>query len=325
MCLLRSVLSVSAAAMFLAVTSGLAYAQSYPTRPVRIITGAAGTTPDVLARQLGQRLGERWNQPVVVENRGGAGATIAADLAAKAPPDGYTLHMAQLASHSSAPSLQKNLPYDPIRDFAPISRVAVTPLLFVAHPSMPAATLAEFLAYAKQRPGAITIANAGVGTPSHLTTEFLRHITGLDLLRVPYKGGVASMQAVLSGEAKVAFNALPIALPHARAGRLRAYAITSRKRFSGAPDIPTADEAGLSGFESTMWYGMMAPARTRAELVGRLNREIVEILQTTSFRDVFLVQGVETTPSTQDEFAAFIKSEIVKWKKVIEVSGAKID
>jgi len=320
-----STLLMPVVGMWLASGGIAAAADAYPSKPVRIITGSAGTTPDILARLLGQRLAERWGQPLVVENRGGAGATIAADIAAKAPPDGYSLLMAQLASHASAPTLVKNLPYDPVRDFAPISKVAATPLMLISHPSFPAANLAGLLDYAKSHPGALTIATAGIGTPGHLATELLRNVTALDVLRVPYKGGVASLQAVMSGEAKASFNALPTALPQVRTGKVRAYAVTGRKRFGGAPDIPTADEAGLPGFESTAWYGMMAPAHLPNELLDRLNRDIVSVLRSSSFQAPMLARGVETTPSTPAEFATFIQSEIVKWRKVLESSGAMKD
>ncbi len=301
------------------------HAQNYPAKPVRIIAATAGTTGDLLARYLGQRLSERWGQPVVIENRSGAGATIASDIAAKAPPDGYTLHIGQLASHAAAVSLYKKLAYDPVKDFAPITFYAGVPLVFVAHPSVPANTLREFIDFAGKRPDAINYASASNGTGSHLTTELLKFITGLKLVHVPYKGSGAATTALISGEAQMAAIVLPSILPQVKAGKVKAYAVTSKSRFAVAPDIPTAAEAGLPGFESTAWFGMFAPARTPAELVNRLNRDIVEVVRTPATRDWLLAQGAESAPGTPAEFAAFIKSETAKWKKVIEASGAKVD
>jgi tripartite-type tricarboxylate transporter receptor subunit TctC len=314
--------SVAGVGLFF-VTSG--HGQNYPTKPVRIIAASTGTTGDLLARYLAQQLTERWGKQVVVENRSGAGAVIAAEVAAKAAPDGYTLHLGQLASFSAAVSLYKKLPYDPVKDFAPISLYAQVPLMLVAHPSVPAANLREFIDFVKKRPGAVNVSSAGNGTGSHLTTELLSHVAGLKLVHVPYKGTGAAMIALVSGEAQASSIVVPSALPQVKAGKVRAYAITSKNRFAGAPEIPTASEAGLPGFESTTWFGMFVPTRTPAALVDRLNREMVEILRMPSAQAWLLAQGAEPAPSTPGEFAAFIKSETVKWKKVIEVSGTRVD
>jgi tripartite-type tricarboxylate transporter receptor subunit TctC len=320
---LRAIAILGGVVGLLLISSGRA--QDYPTKPVRIIAGAAGTANDILSRHLAQQLTERWGKQVIVDNRPGAGATIAADLAAKAAPDGYTLHIGQLASFAAAVSLYKKLSYDPVKDFAPITLYAESPLALIAHPSMSPASLREFIEYAKKRPGAINYSSASSGTGSHLTTELLNHTAGLKLVHVPYKGSGAAMMALVSGEAQFSSIILPIALPLVKAGKAKAYAITSRKRFAGAPDIPTAAEAGLPGFESTAWFGMFAPARTPQDIVGRLNREIVEILRAPAVRDWLLAQGADPSPSTPEEFAAYIKSETAKWKKVIEVSGARVD
>lgn len=262
---------------------------------------------------------------VIVENRSGAGATIAADVAAKAPPDGYTLHIGQLASFAAAVSLYRKLPYDPVRDFAPITRYADVPLIFIAHPSLPAASLREFIGYAKKRPGAIHYASASNGTGSHLTMELLAHVAGIKLLHIPYKGSGAATTAIIAGEAPVAAIVVPNALPQVKAGKARAYAITSLKRFAGAPDIPTADEAGLPGFESSGWFGMFAPARTPKELLARLNREMVDVLRAPATEAWLLSQGATPSPGTPEELTEFVRSETVKWKKVIELAGTKAD
>jgi tripartite-type tricarboxylate transporter receptor subunit TctC len=310
-------------AVLLLGTAG--HAQNYPTKPVRVIAASPGTTGDLLARYLAQQLTGRWGRQVVVENRSGAGAVIAAEVAAKAAPDGYTLHLGQLASFSAAVSLYKKLPYDPVNDFAPITLYAQMPLMFVTHPSVPAANLREFIEYARKRPGTINVSSAGNGTGSHLTTELLSQVAGLKLVHVPYKGTGAALTALVSGEAQVSSIVLPSVLPQVKSGKVKAYAITSKNRFAGASDVPTAAEAGLPGFESTTWFGMFAPARTPSDLIGRLNRDMVEILRAPATQAWSLAQGADPSPSTPREFAEFIKSETAKWKKVIEVSGARVD
>lgn len=311
------------AALGHAQTRSMGSGPSYPTKPVRIIAASPATTGDLLARYLAQRLNERWGQPVVVENRAGAGAIIAAEAAAKAAPDGYTLHIGQLASFSAAVSLYKTLRYDPVKDFAPITLYAEVPLLFVSHPSFPAATLRDFIQRAAQRPGALNYASAGPGTGGHLTIELLKLVSGLKLVPVHYKGTGAAMTAVMTGETQFAALVVPNALPQVKAGKLKAYAITSKQRFRGAPDIPTAHEAGLADLESTAWFGMLAPARTPASLVDRLNRDMLEILRAPTTQAWLLNQGAVPLPGTPAEFAGFIKSETVKWKKVIEAAGVK--
>jgi tripartite-type tricarboxylate transporter receptor subunit TctC len=304
---------------------GAVHAQNYPVKPVRIVAGSTGATNDILARHLAVQLTERWGRQVIVDNRGGAGGTIHADIAAKAAPDGYTLVMAYTANFAISASLYKKLPYDPIRDFAPITLYAETPLMLLAHPSMPPATLRQFIEFAKKRPGEINYASATPGTVSHLTTELLNQLAGLKLTHVPYKGSGAATLALISGEAQFSSLVLPNALPQVKAGKAKAYAVTSKRRFAGAPDIPTAAEAGLPGFEATAWFGICAPARTPPDLIARLNRDIVEIARTPAVRDWLLAQGAEPIPSTPEAFGAHIKSEIARWKKIVEISGARAD
>ena len=298
---------------------------TYPTRPVRIIAASPATTGDLLARHLAQRLNERWGQPVIVENRAGAGAIIAAEAAAKAAADGYTLHIAQLASFAAAPSLHSSLRYDPVKDFAPITFYAEVPVMLLAHPSVPVTTLQEFIAFAAKRPGVLNYSSAGAGTGSHLTAEMLKHRAGLKLVPIHYKGTGAAMTALLSGEVQFAVIVLPNALPQVRAGKVKVYAVTSKARFAGAPDVPTAHEAGLPDFQSSGWFGMVAPARTPSALLQRLNRDMVEILREPATEKWLQSQGAMPAPGTPAEFAAFIKSEAGKWKKVIAESGAKPD
>lgn len=302
-----------------------AAAQNYPAKPVRIITGSAGSLVDIVARHLAQRLGERWGQPTVVENRPGAGLTIGTGVAARAEPDGYTLLVSDRTALAAAPSLYKTLSYDPVKDLAPITLVAVAPMWLVAHPSVPADNLREFIVYAKQYKGGLDFASAGPGTAPHMTNEQLRLAAGIDLVNVQYKGGGAAMAAIVSGEAKAGFLVAANTLSFVNAGKLKAYAVSSKKRFTGTPDIPTADEAGLPGFESTYWLGMLAPAGTPAQLIGKLNRDFVEILQTAAMRAALVTQGAEAAPGTPEEFAAFIKSETVKLKEVIDRTGMRAD
>lgn len=318
------------AAIFLAAASASAQThstnagQAYPAKPVRIITGGAGIFHDVVTRQLGQRLSERWGQPVVVENQPAAALTIGTGIAARAAPDGYTLLMSDRSALAVAPSLYKSLPYDAVKDFSPITLAALTPNMLVAHASVPAATLAEFLEYAKEQPHGLHFASAGPGTNNHIAMELLKHATGVNAVPIHYKGGGASTLAILSGEVKAGF-VFPNNLPHVKAGKIKAYVVTGRQRFPGAPDIPTATEAGLPGFELEFWIGMLAPARTPPALIAKLNHDIGEILRTPEMRTILLAQGAEAAPGTPDEFAAFIRSESAKMKKLIELTGMRAE
>lgn len=302
-----------------------ASAQNYPVKPVRIITGGAGTFHDIVTRQLGQRLTERWGQPVVVENQGAAALTVGTGIAARATPDGYTLVMSDRSALAVAPNLYKSVPYDPVRDFSPITLAALTPTLLVAHPSIPASTLSELLAYAKAAPREIHFATAGPGTNNHIAMELLKHATGVSAMPIHYKGGGASTQAIVSGEVKVGFGAVPSMLPHVKAGRVKAYVVTGSQRFPGAPDVPTAAESGLPGFELEFWIGMLAPARTPADLVTKLNRDIAEVLRTPAMHATLLAQGARAAPGTPSELAAYITSESAKMKRLIELTGMRAD
>jgi tripartite-type tricarboxylate transporter receptor subunit TctC len=302
-----------------------ASAQNYPAKPVRIITGGAGTFHDIVTRHLGQRLSERWGEPVVVENQPAAALTIGTGIAARATPDGYTLVMSDRSALAVAPSLYKSLPYDPAKDFSPITLAALAPTMLVAHPSVPASTLSEFLAYAKEQPRGIDFATAGPGTNNHIAMELLKHATGINAVAIHYKGGGASSLAILSGEVKAGFGLVPGVLSYVKAGKLKAFVVTGRKRFAGAPDIPTAAEAGLPGFELEFWVGILAPAHTPPALVARLNRDIGEILRTPEMRTILLAQGAEAAPGTPDEFAAYINSEAAKMKRLIELTGMRAD
>ncbi len=312
-------------ASFMIGMTTVAGAQSYPTKPVRIIAASTGTSGDLLARYLGQRLAERWGQPVVVENRTGAGSVLAAEVAAKAAPDGYTVHLGQLASFAAAPALYKNLSYDPIKDFAPITMYAQVPLLIIANPSVPAANLKELIEYAKARPGVVNYSSGGAGTAAHLTFELLNYTSGLKLVHVPYKGVGAATTAIMSGEVQLSAIPVPVALSQARAAKVKAYAITSKNRFSGAPEIPTVAQAGLPGFESTTWFAMFAPARTPAGIVRQLNTDMVELIRAPAMNTWLLAQGADPVPGSPEELTAFIKGEITKWGNVIRTAGITVE
>jgi tripartite-type tricarboxylate transporter receptor subunit TctC len=298
-------------------------AKDYPSRPVRVVAGNPGATADILARQIGRRLSERWGQQVVVDNRGGAAATIAAEVAANASADGYTLLMGQLNSHALAVNIYKRLSYDPVAGFAPITRVASAPQVFVVASSLPVRSWREFADYAMKRPGALNYASAGHGTASHLTMEFMKQASKLSLAHINYKGGASAMLAIMSDEAKAGFVPLSTALPISQTGKVRVLAIASMQRFPTLSDVPTLHESGLSNFEATSWFGLFAPAGTPITLIGRLNREVVEILRTPSVQQDLLKLGAETNSGSPEEFSNFVKSEIVKWRDVVKTAGIR--
>jgi tripartite-type tricarboxylate transporter receptor subunit TctC len=302
-----------------------ASAQDYPARPVHIITGGVGTFHDIVTRQLGQRLSERWGRPVVVENQPAAALTIGTGAVARAAPDGYTLVVSDRSALAVAPYLYKNLPYEVARDLAPVTLVALAPTLLVAHPSVPASTLPELLAYAKAQPRGIDFATAGPGTNSHIAMELLKHATGINAVPIHYKGGGAATLAMVGGEVKAGFALVPQALPQVKAGKLKAFIVTGKQRFPGTPDIPTAKEAGLSGFELEFWIGMLAPAHTPPPILAKLNRDVGEILRTPEMQALLLAQGAEAAPGTPEEFAAYINSEAANMKKLVELTGMRAE
>jgi tripartite-type tricarboxylate transporter receptor subunit TctC len=311
------------AALVSGAVSALVFAQDYPVKPVRIITGSSGALGDIVSRQLARRLSERWGQPVVVENRAGAGLTIGTAIAAKAPGDGYTLVMADRTAIATATSLYQNLAYDPVKDFAPITLVATTPMVLVANASVAASNLRELIAYTKQFPQGLSHATSGPGTVNHLAGELTKQVTGANLVAVHYKGGGAAMLAILGGEVRVGFNLPPIALPHLKSGKVKAYVTTGTKRVSAAPEIPTVSEAGFPELESEYWIGMLVTARTPRSLVERLNHDLVETLAAPTMRSLLLDQGAEPAHGSAAQFAQFINSETLKWGRVIRTAGIK--
>jgi tripartite-type tricarboxylate transporter receptor subunit TctC len=317
--------SVLIAALLLLGVHSLARAaatQPYPSKPVRLIVGlAAGGGTDVTARVVASKLGEFWGQPLIVENRPGAGSTLAAEIAGKATPDGYTLLLCQIASHAMAPSLYSKLGYDHIGDFAPISLIGTTPNAFVANPSLPARSLSEFIAYAKANPGKIRYGSSGVGSTLHLSMEWLKAVTRIDVMHVPYKGGAPALAELLGGHLQVMFDNLPSQLAMIQTGRTRPLGVTSAKRAAQLPDVPTIIESGIPGFEVLVWYGVCAPARVPKPILATLNADFVRALNSPDMKQRLADHGVDPVPGTADAFAAFIKSETAKWAKVIKDAG----
>jgi tripartite-type tricarboxylate transporter receptor subunit TctC len=318
-------LSCVAAVVVLAAV-GVAQAQDYPTKTVRLlIPWAAGGSTDSIGRILAQRLNEYTGQPWIVDNRAGATGTIGHALAAKAPPDGYTLLLGTNSTFAIAPHLYKNLPYDNEKAFAPVSLVAISPQILSVHPSLPAKTVKDLVALAKARPGQIPFSTAGVGATSHMATELLMNMAGVRMTHVPYKGGGPSAQALISGETAVSFVDVITALPQAQAGRLRPIATSTAKRTVLMPELPTIAESGLPGFESVTSFGMFAPAGTAREVIARVHRELARALGTADVRDKLRAQGIDPVGGTPDALVAHQKQEIEKWGRVIREQGIKFE
>ena len=290
---------------------------AYPQRPVRMVSGSPGSTADLTGRFIAQKLSERWGYQVVVDNRSGAGGIIAGEIVAKSPPDGHTLYVSGISTQVSAPFLFKNIPFDPVKDFAPISLLTNSGLVLVVTPSVPANNLKEFVAYGKTRPDGVYYSSAAVGTSSHLTGELFAQATGVKFVHVPYKGTGFSLNALFTGEVQAAFLSTATTSVQVKAGKLKALALLSEKRFSATPEIPTSVEQGFTGLESYVWFGLYAPARTPRAIITKINRDVVAILRAGEAREALLAQGAEAVPNTPEEFAAFQHSEIAKWSQVI--------
>jgi tripartite-type tricarboxylate transporter receptor subunit TctC len=299
-------------------------ATGYPSRPIRLIVPfPPGGSTDILARVLGEKLAQGLAQPVVIDNRPGAGGSIGAEAVARAAPDGYTLMMGHLGTLAVNPAIYKNLPYDPVKSFAPVSLMAIVPSVLVVNPSLPVASAAELVAYAKAHPGKLAYGSAGNGSTSHLTTEYFKLITGTDILHVPYKGVGPMLTDLVSGQLSMGLNGAPAVMAHVNAGRLRALAVTSLKRLEALPQVPTLDEAGVRGFDASGWYGLVAPAGTPQAIVARLNAEIGRAMQTPELRSRLDSDGAMPAPGTPEEFAAFIRAEIARWDAVLKRAGVQ--
>jgi tripartite-type tricarboxylate transporter receptor subunit TctC len=325
---MKRALPVFAAGLFtaLCVVGDGAHAQTYPNKSIRLIVPfPPGGPADILSRAIGQKLTDSWGQQVVVDNRAGAGGTIGSDLAAKGAPDGYTLLMGFVGTHAINPSLYSSLPYDVVKSYEPVSLVSTATIILVLHPSLPAKSVKELIAVAKSKPGELTFGSPGNGTPQHLAGELFNTMAGVKMTHVPFKGAVPAINDLLGGRISLIFSSAPPALPHVASGKLRALAVTSARRSSVSPDLPTVSESGLPGFEVINWYGVLAPARTPKSIVDKLNAEITRITNMPDVKERLSTVGIEALSSTPAQFAAFIKEETAKWAKVVKFSGARLD
>jgi tripartite-type tricarboxylate transporter receptor subunit TctC len=317
---LRTLLCVCVAA------SSAAWAQqSYPSRPVRLVLPfPPGGSTDIVARLIGQKLGETLGQPVLVDNRPGAGGNIAAETVARAAPDGHTLFQVNVANAIGA-TLYPKLNYDLVTSFAPVTQLATTPYVLLAHPSVPAKNTQELIRLAKARPGVLNYASAGAGSATHLSGELLKSLSGTNIVHIPYKGTGPAVTALLGGEVDLYFTTVPAAVPLVKAGKVRALGVTSSTRSSLMPDVAPIADAGLKGYETSTWHGVLAPAATPREIVLRLNTEIVQILAQADVKERLLSQGLEPVGGTTEQFSAFVRNEIAKWAKVVKASGARAE
>lgn len=311
---------------WLALLTGAASAahaqDAYPIRPIRLIVAfPPGGSTDIIARLVAQRLSERLGQQIVVDNRGGAGGTIGTELAARASADGYTLTMGTTSTHVIAPAAYATVKYDPVKDFHPITLVAITPYLLTLHPGVPAKSLKEFVALVQSQPGKLNYASAGTGTTTHLAMEMLKLAVGLDIVHVPYNGNGPAATATIGGQVQALFGSMPAVLPHARAGRLRPIAVGTKKRSPALPEVPTVAETGYSDFEAALWLGFFAPQGTPAPVVRRLYGELTKIAHSPEMKEAFLRNGADSITTTQAELERLMKAELEKYTRVIKAAG----
>ncbi|MFA5915400.1 MAG: tripartite tricarboxylate transporter substrate binding protein, partial [Burkholderiales bacterium] len=300
---------------------------AYPAKPIHLVVPyPAGGPLDIMARAIGQKLTEAWKQPVIVDNRAGAGGNIGADAVAKAAPDGYTLLMGAVATHAINPVLYSKIPYDPIKDFAPVALVAQVPNILVVNPSVPAKSVRELIELARAKPGSLNFASGSTGSTGHLAGELFNTMAGVKMVHIPYKGAAPATTDLLSGQVQLMFDNLASALPNVKAGKLRALAVTTLKRSPAVPDLPTIAESGLPGFDLTTWFGLFVPAGTPPEIVAKLNAEVVRALNAKDMRERLEKMGTEPpADNTPEHFAAFVRSEAAKYAKVVKASGARVD
>ena len=303
-----------------------AHAQSYPSKPVRMIVPyPPGGGNDTFGRLFAAKLGERTGQPFLVENRPGAGTMIGTEAAAKSAPDGYTILLSSIATHALSPNLYSRVPYDPIKDFAPITLLGIAPTVLVINQELPAKSLQELISLAKSKPGALAYASGGNGTPPHINAEVFKAVAGVDLLHVAYKGGGPALTDLMAGRVHVMLDTAASAMPHVRGGKLRALALSAPKRSAEYPDLPTFAEAGLPQYDTNAWYSMHAPAGTPADIVRRLNRELVAILKDPEILARFKQLSTDPVGNSPEEFGAFVKAELDKYARVIKAAGIKLD
>ena len=309
---------------FVSALLGAAQAQSYPAKPIRLIAPfPPGGSTDLLARLIGQKLTEAWGQQVVVENRGGAGGTIGVELAARAAPDGYTIVMGHIGTFGANPTLYPKLPYDAIKDFAPITLLAMVPNAMVVHPAFPARTVKEFLAIARAKPGAVLYGSGGNGSAAHLAMVYFEWLAKVKLTHIPYKGTGPAIYDLIAGQTSTMITGMAALMPHIKSEKLRAIAVGTAKRLAVLPDVPTIAEAGVAGYEATQWSGILAPAATPHDIVMKLNAEMVKALRMADVRERLAGDGVLPVGNTPEEFGAHIRAEIARWAPVVRASGAR--
>ncbi len=299
-------------------------AQEYPTKPVRIFGHGPGSTADYLSRVVAQKLSEKWGQPVIVDNRAGAGGTVPADLVAKAPADGYSLLMGHAGPMVSSVTLYPNLPYDPVKDLVGVTMVATGVTVMMVHPSIPANTVAEFIKYAKNRKD-LNFSSAGNGTISHLTGELFKQVTGINMMHIPYKSAGAGLTALIANETQVSFLSPVTAAAQLKTGKLKALVVSTSDRFSGLPEVPSSSEAGLVGMDAQLWFGLFTPAKTPKAVQQKLNQDITEILRRPDVKELFLKQGIQASYSSPESLEDFVKTEIKRWTPIIKNANIQAD
>lgn len=322
----RSSFGAAVLCAILSVVAGPAVAQAWPTKPIKVIVPfAAGGATDTIGRFMAERLSKEVGQAVVVENRAGANGAIGAEFVARADPDGYTLLAVTAGTHAINKSLYKNLPYDPVKDFTHVGFFGTSPNVVVVNPQLPATNIRELIDYAKKNPGKISFGSAGSGSTLHLAGELFKSLAGIDIVHVPYKGGSAAQVDLLAGNIQLMFDSLSTAIPHVRAGKVRALAVTGDQRSRALPELPTVAEAGLAGYVATAWFGFVGPAGMPRDVTRKLNDAINRILRTEDARKQFATFGADPVPKTPEEFRAHVEAETAKWAKVVEASGAKVN
>ena len=318
-----AIITITAAMLF--GSAGGASAQPFPTKPIRIIVPfPAGGTTDVFARMISQKLSENLKQQVLVDNRAGASGMIGTEMVVKAPSDGYTL-MITATHHAINPSLYKKLPYDTLKDLVAITLVATSPNVLVAHPTFPPNTIQELIALARAKPGQLNFASTGIGGANHLSGELFKSMAGIDIVHIPYKGAAPAMNDLLAGHVSLMFDTIGIELPYVKAGKLKALAVTTAKRTTIAPDIPTIAESGLPGYEAVSWFGMYGPAGMPKEILTRINTEVAKVLHSPDIQKRFIDYGAEAIVNSPEQFAVYLKSEMAKWAKVVKDCGVQLD
>ena len=322
---LKATAQIALATLFICLVPNVCAqpATRYPTKPIRMIVPyAPGGPTDILARAVGQALTDAWGQPVIVDNRPGASGNLGTAAAARAPADGYSLNMVAI-SFAVAPSLESKLGFDPVKDFAPITLVATVNNILVVHPSLPVKSVKELIALAKAKPSQLSYASGGAGGAQHLAGELFTTMAGIKMVHIPYKGSAPGLTALIGGEVTVGFTDMLITLPHVKSGKLRALAVTGAERSPQLPDLPTIAEAGLAGYSVTVWFGLLAPAATPPVIISRINGEIIKSLKTSQMKERLAALGADPVGNTPDQFAAFLKTEMSKWAKVVKAAGIR--